>query len=313
MKRLVSFRSAEGWWRAGVEIDGVVVDLAQAGWRFDEQPTSVRSVLARGPEAVDAAIERAATALERGTVAGSAIASHVLGPPVPNPDKILCLGVNYRAHIDEAKLAVPPIPVVFAKLPNTLIGAGTPIPITPDTEQVDYEGELAAVIGRRCKSVRANDALAHVAGYAPFNDVCDREVQLRVSQWTIGKSIDGFGPMGPGLVPASAVPDPQNLELTTRVNGEIVQQANTSQMVVSLAEAIAYISTYITLEPGDIVATGTAGGVGLYREPQLFLRDGDVVEVKIERLGILRNPVKAQYDAGPAQTEAADSGATPTR
>ena len=214
-----------------------------------------------------------------------------LGPPVPDPDKILCLGVNYREHAAEAQQELPAIPMFFAKFRNSLIGPSSPILLPRVSTQIDYEGELAVIIGSRCKEVSEQEALQYVAGYSIMNDVSARDIQLQTSQWTAGKALDTFGPMGPGMVLASDIPDPQTLMLTTRVNGQVVQHESTANMIFSVATSIAFLSSLMTLEPGDIIATGTPSGVGFKRTPPLFLQEGDVVEVEIERIGSIRNPV----------------------
>ena len=218
-------------------------------------------------------------------------ADTIFGPPIPDPDKILCIGLNYREHARESGLEVPSVPVVFAKFRNSLIGPGASIELPAISQQIDYEGELAVVIGRQCKKVSVGNALSVVAGYSVFNDVSARDLQGQVSQWTIGKAIDTFGPMGPGLVPAHLIPNPQKLELTTRVNGQVVQQSSTADMIFSVAEIIAHLTRSMTLEPGDIIATGTPSGVGFKRDPALFLKAGDVVDVEISSIGVLSNPV----------------------
>jgi 2-keto-4-pentenoate hydratase/2-oxohepta-3-ene-1,7-dioic acid hydratase in catechol pathway len=215
-----------------------------------------------------------------------------LGPPVPNPDKILCLGVNYREHAAEAKQEIPVVPLVFAKFRNSLTGPTSPILLPRVSTHIDYEGELAVIIGTHCRAVTEQEALQYVAGYSIINDVTARDIQAQTSQWTAGKALDTFAPMGPGIVPASQIPEPQTLTLLTRVNGHEVQHDSTANMIFSVAAAIAFLSSLMTLEPGDILATGTPSGVGFKRTPPLFLQDGDVVEVEIERIGRLRNPVK---------------------
>jgi 2-keto-4-pentenoate hydratase/2-oxohepta-3-ene-1,7-dioic acid hydratase in catechol pathway len=215
-----------------------------------------------------------------------------LGPPVPNPDKILCLGVNYREHAAEAQQEIPAVPMVFAKFRNCLTGPTSPILLPRVGKLIDYEGELAVIIGKRCKAVTEREALQYVAGYSIINDVTARDIQAQTSQWTAGKALDTFAPMGPGIVPASQIPDPQTLTLSTRVNGQEVQHDSTANMIFSVAAAIAFLSSLMTLEPGDILATGTPSGVGFKRTPPLFLKDGDMVEVEIERIGCIRNPVK---------------------
>jgi len=215
-----------------------------------------------------------------------------LGPPVPNPDKILRLGVNYREHAAEAQQELPMVPLVFAKFRNSLTGPTSPILLPRVSTLIDYEGELAVIIGTRCKAVSEQEALQYVAGYSIINDVTARDIQAQTSQWTAGKALDTFAPMGPGIVPTSQIPDPQTLTLITRVNGQEVQHESTANMIFSVASALAFLSSLMTLVPGDILATGTPSGVGFKRTPPLFLQDGDVVEVEIERIGRLRNPVK---------------------
>ena len=220
-----------------------------------------------------------------------ALADVQLCPPIANPEKIICLGLNYRDHASEAGFEAPPVPIFFSKFRNALSGPFDPIVLPRISEQIDFEGELAVVIGTSCKHIAVEDALAHVAGYTVMNDVSARDLQLQTSQWIAGKTLDTFAPLGPGLVPGSLIPDPQDLRIETRVNGTVVQSDSTASMVFSVAETIAFLSSIMTLEPGDIIATGTPAGVGFKREPPMFLQDGDVVEVAIEGVGTIRNPV----------------------
>jgi acylpyruvate hydrolase len=216
-----------------------------------------------------------------------------LWAPVTDPQKIICLGRNYRAHAEEAGGEVPVAPELFVKFANTLVGHDWPIEIPPITDEVDYEAELAVVIGSRAKDVDAADALQHVYGYTIMHDVSARDYQLQTSQWLAGKSMDTFGPMGPWIVTADEIPDPQALRMRLSIGDEVLQDASTSAMVFSVAEAIAFISSVMTLEPGDVISTGTPEGVGMARSPQRYLRDGEVVDIEIERIGTLSNPVKA--------------------
>jgi 2-keto-4-pentenoate hydratase/2-oxohepta-3-ene-1,7-dioic acid hydratase in catechol pathway len=288
----VTYRAVDGW-RVGAEFDGAVVDLEAAGWNFGGRLQSLRSLLESGQSAPGEALALAAERFEAGDVEAFDGAGLEIGPPIPDPQKILCIGANYKTHLSEADMDTPEFPEIFAKTPNVLIGPEAPIPVTPLSAEIDWEGELALVIGKRCRNVSREDALGVVAGYSVFNDVSARDIQLRVSQWVVGKSLDGMGPMGPGLVLADDISDPQTLELETRLNGEVVQHANTSLMIIQIDQAIEYLTSFMTLEPGDIIATGTCGGVGLYRDPPLFMADGDVVEVEVEQVGVLRNPVAA--------------------
>jgi acylpyruvate hydrolase len=216
-----------------------------------------------------------------------------LTAPVPRPSKIICIGLNYRDHAAETGQDLPTKPTVFAKFPTTLTGPYDPIVLPALSNAVDYEGELGVVIGRQARFVSEDEALSYVGGYLVFNDVSARDVQGWTSQWTLGKSFDTFAPVGPFLVTAADVPDPQALEIETRVNGVTVQHSTTANMVFSVAALISLLSEVMTLEAGDIIATGTPGGIGGAQNPPRFLKDGDVVEVEIERLGCLRNPVVA--------------------
>jgi 2-keto-4-pentenoate hydratase/2-oxohepta-3-ene-1,7-dioic acid hydratase in catechol pathway len=281
---LITYRSPlSKQWRAAVRQNSRIADLEDLGFSG-----TTRGLLNTSQSALKDVITLSG---ENMNVWREIPTDIVFGPPIPDPDKILCIGLNYREHARESGLEVPPVPVVFAKFRNSLIGPGVAIELPAISRQVDYEGELAVVIGRRCKNVSASDALSVVAGYSLLNDVSARDLQLQVSQWTIGKAIDTFAPMGPGIVPAHLVPDPQNLELITRLNGQVVQQSSTADMIFSVAEIIAHLTRSMTLEPGDIIATGTPSGVGFKRSPVLFLQPGDLVEVEISSIGLLSNPV----------------------
>ena len=250
---------------------------------------SVRGILERGPEHWAAVAESAATRREDAL----ALDDVRLLAPVPDPDKILCIGLNYRDHAEETRMAAPPAPIVFAKFRNSLAGATDPIVLPQASEAVDYEAELAVVIGRRCRNVNRADALRFVAGVMAFNDVSARDLQMQTSQWTMGKAIDTFAPCGPSLVFMDEIEDLQNLRLETRVNGETVQSGTTASMIFPVDEIIAFISRVMTLEPGDIIATGTPAGVGSARQPPLVVAPDDLVEVEIEDVGLLANPVVA--------------------
>lgn len=217
------------------------------------------------------------------------IAGPQLLAPVPNPGKLICIGLNYRDHAAEAEMAAPAEPVVFAKLANTVNGPYSPIRLPRGSEQIDYEGELGVVLGKTCKGVKEADALDYVAGYLAVNDVSARDVQHRNGQWVLGKSPDGFAPMGPALVTADEVGDPQQLDLRTRIGDEVVQSANTREMIFPVARLISFISEFVTLEPGDVIATGTPSGVGGAQEPPRWLRAGETVHVEFPRLGSLAN------------------------
>jgi acylpyruvate hydrolase len=214
-----------------------------------------------------------------------------LRAPVPRPGKILAVARNYAAHAAEQGGERPLEPVLFLKASSSVIGTGDPIALPKISREVDYEGELAVVIGRRAKDLAEADALACVAGYTVANDVSARDWQGVRGQHFIGKSFDSFAPLGPRVVTREAIPDPQDLLLTTRVSGEVLQQARTKEMTFSVAELLAFASRITTLEPGDVLLTGTPAGVGKARKPPRWLRRGDVVEVEIEGIGVLSNPV----------------------
>lgn len=209
------------------------------------------------------------------------------------PRNILCIGLNYKDHAAESGVALPEKPVVFAKLTSCVNSPGQAIVLPPDTHEVDYEAELAVVIGRTCRRVSAAEALDYVAGYTCMNDVSARDFQRGDGQWVRAKSQDTFGPMGPYLVTTDDIPDPQALFIRCTVNGQILQDSNTSNMIFGVRELISFISRGITLEPGDVISTGTPHGVGFARKPPIFLKPGDRVVVEVQNLGRLVNPVTA--------------------
>ncbi len=216
----------------------------------------------------------------------------ILDAPIVDPQKIICLGLNYRDHAEETGQDIPAAPMWFAKFANSLIGSGQDIVIpAAHPEYVDYEAELALVIGRPARNVEAKDALSHIAGAMPFNDVSARDLQVQNPLWTSGKAIDTFAPCGPALVTLDEIDDLGALGLCTRINGELLQQGTTANLIFGPAEVVAWLSRTMTLLPGDIIATGTPAGVGAAQGR--FLRDGDTVEVEIDGLGSLRNTVRA--------------------
>lgn len=218
--------------------------------------------------------------------------------PVPTPGKIVGIGLNYRDHAAETQLAAPRAPLLFAKTNNTLLPHEGTISVDLDiSTEVDFEGELAVVIGRRASRVGTGAALEHVFGFTIANDVSARDVQFGDGQWMRGKSLDTFCPLGPYLVTADEVPDPQRLTIVTRVNGETMQEQPTADMIFSVAEVVSYVTGSITLDPGDVILTGTPAGVGYTRKPPVFLADGDTVTVSIDTIGTLRNRVVADHFA----------------
>ncbi|MGE5228026.1 MAG: fumarylacetoacetate hydrolase family protein [Planctomycetaceae bacterium] len=217
-----------------------------------------------------------------------------LRAPVPRPGKVICAGLNYRDHAIESGLPIPEVPVLFPKFANSVIGPGEAIVLPPETSEPDYEAELGVVIGRTARRVDVADALSYVAGYTCMNDVSARDLQNRTSQWMLGKAIDTFLPCGPWLVTADEVPDPRSLAIRLRLNGAELQSSTTAEMVFGVDELVAFVSRTCTLEPGDLIATGTPPGVGFARTPPVWLSDGDVVEVEIDGVGTLWNPVRAE-------------------
>jgi acylpyruvate hydrolase len=216
-----------------------------------------------------------------------------LAPVVTHPGSMVCVGRNYLDHINEGSAPVPVEPILFAKFPNTLVGDREPVVAHPIATQLDYEGELALVIGRRASRVSASDWRDVVAGYTIIDDISDRYLQNNDVQWIRGKSLDTWAPLGPVFVSADEIPDPHALRIRTSVNGESRQDAPTSDMLFRIPELIAFITEAITLEPGDLVATGTPSGVGLGFNPPKWLHPGDLVEVEIDGIGVLRSPVVA--------------------
>jgi 2,4-didehydro-3-deoxy-L-rhamnonate hydrolase len=214
--------------------------------------------------------------------------------PVPRPGKIVCVGLNYRDHAKETGQAIPTEPILFPKFANSVVGPGAEVLVPPEADKIDYEVELAAVIGRRASRVAVAGALDHVAGYACANDVSSRSLQFLTGQWLVGKAIDTFLPLGPYLVTADEVPDPQALGLRCLVNDELRQSSSTGEMIFGVAELVSYTSRTITLEPGDLLVTGTPAGVGMAADPPRYLRPGDRVRVEIDGLGELENTIRAR-------------------
>ncbi|MCL6429266.1 MAG: fumarylacetoacetate hydrolase family protein [Anaerolineae bacterium] len=265
-----------------------VVDLNQAEPRL---PADLVAFLAAGAEARSLAEEVIAAPPPEAVLRSDGV---TLKAPILRPGKIICIGLNYRDHAAEAGVPVPDYPAVFAKYSNTVIGPGEPIVLPRISQQVDYEAELGVVIGRRAKGIAEADAVGYVAGYLAFNDVSARDFQNKTSQWTIGKTFDSFAPMGPALVTADEIPDPHRLSIRLSIGGEVLQSSNTCNLVFGVPRLVACLSAVMSLEPGDVIATGTPGGVGFARKPPRWLRPGDVVRVEIEGVGMLENPVIAE-------------------
>jgi 2-keto-4-pentenoate hydratase/2-oxohepta-3-ene-1,7-dioic acid hydratase in catechol pathway len=238
----------------------------------------------------DAALRRAAETLARGALIDTANIRYL--PPFPNPPKIICLGLNYKDHAAEGGFEVPVYPTLFGRFASSLIGHEAPIIRPQVSDKLDFEGELVAVVGLPGRHIAQETALSHIIGYSIFNDASVRDYQMKTPQWTIGKNFDGTGAFGPYFVTADELPPgATGLRIETRLNGQIVQGASTSDMVFDVATTVALLSQALTLRAGDVLVMGTPSGIGLARKPPLFMKPGDVCEVEIERLGILRNPI----------------------
>lgn len=281
--RLVTFRVGNGAARAGALTDHGVVDLLAADPTL---PSDVLGLIQGGPETLD----RARTAAQAGTA--MPLDAVTLLAPISRPPKIVCIGVNYADHAAEAGRALPRWPSVFLKAPSCVIGPNDSIVRPPTTEQLDYEIELAVVIGKRAKSVPREEALGYVVGYTIMNDVSARDLQLGKDGGIIlGKNFDTSAPFGPCLTLADEIPDPSHLQLRTWVNGELRQNGNTHTLIFDVPAIIAFLTQQLTLEPGDVIATGTPAGVGLGLKPQVWLQPGDHLRMEIEGIGVLENRV----------------------
>jgi 2-keto-4-pentenoate hydratase/2-oxohepta-3-ene-1,7-dioic acid hydratase in catechol pathway len=284
--RWVTVLSEEGPRACGV-FGGEYVDVNEAD---PEMPSTVRELLALGPDIQ----RRAWDGLHRGPVRHDPTTAKLLAP-VPDPRKIICLGLNYIDHARESGAEPPPEPVLFSKYVTTLIGHGAAIVLPKESEQVDYEAELVVVVGAGGRRIPRERAMAHVGGYAVGHDVSARDWQLNKpgKQWMAGKTFDTFAPVGPELVTPDEVADPHALGIRLRLNGQTMQDSTTAGFIFPIDYVIAYLSNIVTLEPGDLIFTGTPPGVGMARKPPVWLKPGDVVEVEIDGLGTLRNPVVA--------------------
>jgi 2-keto-4-pentenoate hydratase/2-oxohepta-3-ene-1,7-dioic acid hydratase in catechol pathway len=282
--KLVSF-IREGQPRYGAVRDGRVIDLTE---RFAGRGvTTLRGLLAAG-------LLAAAGDLVRGTTGGLRLEGLTLAPVIPDPDKIICVGLNYRDHVAETGRTITEKPALFARFAGSQVGHGQSMIRPSVSEEFDYEGELAVVIGTAGRHIPADRALGHIGGYACYNEGSIRDWQRHTSQFLAGKTFAGTGAFGPWLVTADEIPDPAALTLETRLNGAVVQHTTTDLMITPIPGLIAYISTLLPLLPGDVIVTGTPGGVGAKRTPPLWLRPGDVVEVDISAIGCLRNDVVAE-------------------
>lgn len=281
--RLVSFRK-DGHVGSGIVRENGIFALSGVG--FDD----ALSFISAGAEVRERVDHLANSASSRDLLPANSVR---LTAPIPRPSKILCVGLNYRDHAVESKMEIPAVPTIFAKYGNAVIGPGDPIVLSVATQKPDYEAELAVVIGKRAKRVQAAEWSDCVFGYTILNDVSARDVQLATTQWTLGKSFDTFAPIGPHIVTADEIPDPHALDIRLSIGGEILQHSNTRELIFGIPVLIEYLSRVMTLEPGDIISTGTPSGVGLGRTPPRWLRAGEEVVIDIEKIGTLRNPVIA--------------------
>lgn len=279
---------------AGTRVVGV--DLEDDSPRFvdlqtvdDSLPRSLQALLSQ-----DGGLDRAGEAFERGAGDGAFVDGRLLAP-IPRPGKVICIGLNYRDHAVESGAEIPSEPVCFSKFSSAVIGPHEAILLPVVSKQVDYEAELVVVIGRAGRNISEADAMKHVAGYMNGHDVSARDWQIGRpgGQWLLGKTPDTFAPTGPWLVTADDVPDPHNLRISLRLNGETMQDSNTREFIFTIEQVVAHVSQLMTLEPGDVIFTGTPPGVGMARTPPVFLKAGDVVEVEVENLGALSNPVES--------------------
>ena len=299
--KLLTFKR-NGFTRLGVKTIRGVVDVTAALELVAPDgaavvPQTVHAVIDGGHAAVESLQSYVDKALASGESSFVLDEEGLLfGPCVTNPGKLICVGLNYRKHAEETKAPIPEYPILFNKFSNTLAGHKQDIELPRTSSEVDYEVELAIVIGKKAKYVEKENALDYVFGYSAVNDLSARDLQLRTPQWMLGKICDGFSPLGPYLVTADEVGDPNSLALRTRVNGELRQNSNTSDMIFYCNEIVSYISQHMTLSPGDVILTGTPEGVvlGYPKEKRVYLQPGDVVEIEIEKLGKLVNRMVAE-------------------
>ncbi len=288
--RLVTFRNGAGGPRLGAIKSGGVIDLARAAG--GALPADMLEFIAQGSDALD----RARECVERSSAQGYDLDAVTLLAPIPRPRKnVFCLGLNYRDHAAETGAKLPERPIYFTKPPTCVIGPDEAIVIDPRiSEQVDWEVEFTLVIGRGGRDIEPDRVMDHVYGYTVANDVSARDLQFNHGQWFKGKSLDTFAPIGPCIVTADEVNDPSSLDVSLRVNGVEKQRSNTRELIFDIPTMVSQLSAGTTLEPGDLIMTGTPDGVGFSRKPPEFFKDGDVVEAEVQSVGVLRNPVRVR-------------------
>ena len=301
MKLLTTIRNG----KPGISFvqDEMVFDLAEITSRYKSQLTEAAPIwentegmeafLQAGPPVWEAARRAAEWATSQPDLA-QPLSAVQLAAPVRKPGKIICIGLNYRRHAMEAKMAIPQTPILFSKFNNSIAAPGEPIPLPAVACEYDYEAELAIVIGKPARDVSEDEALDYVFGYCNANDLSARDLQFRTNQWLLGKTLDKFLPLGPYLVTADEVGDPNNLAIRCWVNGELRQESDTGDMIFCVEELVSYLSKFFTLEPGDVICTGTPEGVIMGRQERIWLKPGDEVSVEIERLGRLVNDLEGE-------------------
>jgi 2-keto-4-pentenoate hydratase/2-oxohepta-3-ene-1,7-dioic acid hydratase in catechol pathway len=292
--KFISFEK-DGKLALGLLTAGGILDLGSAAQKQEktEIPETVMELILKGEAAINAVKQIEENISDRDSEVLLEETNISFGPSVTDPQKIICVGLNYRKHAEESGMAPPEFPLLFSKFSNTLSSHKQQVKITETIHQVDYEAELAIVIGKEGQNIKEEDALDYVFGYSCSNDLSARDLQFKSSQWLLGKTLDGFCPLGPYLVTADEIHDPNNLGIKTYVNGELRQDSNTSDMIFNCKEIISYVSQYMTLYPGDVILTGTPEGVimGLPEEKKEWLKDGDTIEVVIEGLGSLETRI----------------------
>jgi 2-keto-4-pentenoate hydratase/2-oxohepta-3-ene-1,7-dioic acid hydratase in catechol pathway len=286
--RFVTFQTPNGRPEVGIQTDSAVTSLANLG------VTSMLDLVTRWEEI------RPQLDAKLGSEPKLSAGEYRLLAPIPRPNKLICVGLNYREHAIESKMAIPTTPVIFNKFATAVVGPGDSVVLPKMTEKPDYEAELAFVIGKGGRNISEASWKDHVFGYTIVNDVSARDIQLGSSQWLMGKTFDTFAPMGPAIVTADEIADPHNLAIRMTINGEILQDQNTRELIFGVPALIAYLSSVFTLEPGDIVSTGTPSGVGMGRTPPRWLKPGDEMVVFVEGIGELTNPCVAEGAAATA-------------
>jgi acylpyruvate hydrolase len=298
--------SSDGRHQVGVVVDGLVYGLSQVALtqQIEIPPLGeidpLRDLMTH--EQTWSALSSALMGSDSSTAGDEplgSVESMSLQAPIVRPEKVICIGLNYRSHAEEAGMELTPVPTFFAKFPNAYRGHGDPIVIPRVSHRIDWEGEIGVVIGKRCSDVDAADALSYVGGFTVVNDVTARDYQFKTSQWMLGKTFDSFAPMGPVIATPDEVGDHENIQLETVVSGTTFQSGSSSDMVFSIPTLVEFLSSIMTLEPGDIIATGTPSGIGALQKPSRWLVDGDVVSVTVPGVGTLSNRVVSLPEGRP--------------